>query len=166
MKYILVAMESEAAYLTCPEERIILTGIGVQNIIATLGALLDAKKIKRTDTFLNVGYAGSCRYHIGEVLSIAHVDKFIKPKVIEEESFDLDPLTPYHTLCYTFDDFAENVDCEGVMDMELFYLACFFPNLHALKIVSDNGNYAQYERFDADAAWAEANKVIHSFWGK
>ena len=161
MDWVFVAMPKEARHLKNYKKNVIITGIGVRSVIETLSIAMHAGKIKEKDRIINVGYCGSKKFAPGSVVSINVSDKFKKPKAIKEKSYKLKPLTNITAKCYTFDDFEEEADCDGVMDMELFYLASFFPKVQSIKVVSDCGNYEEYKKnIKKQKPWDIVNSIL------
>lgn len=76
---ILCAMEKEAKNIKVKNAEIIITGIGVWNILkkAKLIAHSTSKKV------VNVGYAGSSEYDVGSVLSVNKVKTEKYSNVVE-----------------------------------------------------------------------------------
>lgn len=163
MFVILVAMEKEAKHINCPNAKVIVTGIGVNNVINTLSRAIANGEIKLTDRIINVGYAGSTKYDLGQIISV-NKSKRYKPSVTVNEG--------YHKLqvcyidkvddCITADDFVESADdVIPIADMELFYICAFgFKDIMAFKIVSDNLNYKNYESFNPTEAWERMNYIL------
>lgn len=159
MDWIVVAMDKEAEKID--NKNIIVTGIGVENVIKKMSDEISSGRLKKNDRIINVGYCGAKGFNVGDVISITKSRRHKQPKAIKESSFELKPLTEKTATCYTFDDFEENADCDGVMDMELFYLASFFPNIQSIKVVSDNGDYEEYERnLKKINSWSVVNSIL------
>ena len=155
MLIVLCAEEEEAKHITHPKAKVIITGVGVVNIIKALPLIPPKAKI------INVGYAGSNKYPVGTVLSVNKVERLYKPSIINEKSIDL--LTCYISdSCYTVDDFI-NAPIESeipLIDMELYYLAARYPNIESIKIVSDNLNLTEHRITDLNESWELVNKIL------
>lgn len=153
-KIILCAMEEEANNIKCPDAMIIVTGIGASNVIKAIAQA----DIKPTDNVINVGYAGSSCFNVGEVLSVGMV-QLINDNY-DNKTYYLNNLTPAVANCYTANTFIENGNYQ-LVDMELFYLMCFgFQDLKSLKIVSDNLNYNEFKRGKFERSWNKVNKIL------
>ena len=168
MFVILVAMEKEAKYIDCPNAKVIVTGIGLVNVIKTLSDKLASGELKLTDKLINVGYAGSNQYEVGDIIAIDKTQRFCPSATIEEPVFELKHFLMLNKIegidtCFTVDDFCNEVINEiPVIDMELFYIkAMGFTNLYAFKIISDNLNYVGYEKFEAKESWGRMNDILN-----
>ena len=155
MLVILCAEEEEAKHINCKRAKVIVTGVGVVNIIKNLSKIPPKAKI------INVGYAGSNQYAVGSVLSVSRVERLYKPSIINETAIDLIPCYT-NDLCYTVDDFLNTTVYKDIplIDMELYYLAARFPNIQSLKIVSDNMNLTQHRAADFEESWELVNKIL------
>lgn len=81
---------------------------------------------------------------------------------IDEPTLSLVPCF-YSDKCYTADNFIKEAECElPLVDMELYYLASIYPNIEAIKIVSDNLNYKEYKEFDFDSSWEYVNRILRN----
>lgn len=164
MYVILVAMEKEAQYINCPNAKVIVTGIGVNNVIKTLSQAIMNKEISEKDTIINVGYAGSTCFNIGDIVRVNGVKRFKPSRTITEEAYPLE-IGPFSNDkvagCYTADDFIEDTKDIPLVDMELFYIRAFFDNLIAFKIVSDNLSEKDYEEFNPQMAWESMNNILN-----
>lgn len=160
MDWIFVAMPKEAKQIS-KDKNVFVTGIGVSNVIKKISNAIKSGQIRKTDRIINVGYCGSKMFPAGTVLSISRVDKHQKPTAIKEPDFILRPLTDLATTCYTCDDFMDNIEKTGVVDMELFYLATFFPNIQSIKIVSDSGDSSEYKMNTKKTdSWKIVNSIL------
>ncbi len=120
----------------------IVTGVGATNVILAL------RKLPRHSDVLNVGYCGSNRFPVGDVLWVAD-SRLWHPNVdFKETTFHL--MDGAEALCLTAGDFVlagADLPAKSVVDMELAYIAAFgFQSLKAVKYVSDNLNLNQYEQ--------------------
>lgn len=163
-KIILVAMEKEAQYIDCPNAKVIVTGIGMNNVIKTLSRALIYGKISERDTVINVGYAGSSCFNVGDIVAVHNVKRLKPSTTVEEDTYSLilkldsvNRVAP----CYTADDFVEGDKAIPLVDMELYYIRAFFKNLISFKIVSDNLNAMEYEEFNPDKAWEKMNSILN-----
>lgn len=157
MLIVLCAEEEEAKHINHPKAKVIVTGVGVVNIIKNLPKIPPKAKI------INVGYAGSNKYSVGSVISVNKVERLYKPKIISESSIKLVPCY-VDDVCYTCDDFINaSIDIElPLVDMELYYLAARYPNIESIKIVSDNLNLAEHRKADLSASWEIVNRILNN----
>lgn len=147
-------MEEEASNIKCSGANVIVTGVGASNIIK----VITQTDIRPTDNVINVGYAGSSCFNVGEVLSVGMV-QLINDNY-DNTSYYLNNLTSAVANCYTANTFIENGNYQ-LVDMELFYLMCFgFQDLKSLKIVSDNLNYKEFKRGKFTRSWNKVNKIL------
>ena len=144
MLIIFCAEPEEAQNIKCRNAKIIITGPGLCNVIQT-----PQIKLKRNDKVINVGYAGSNVFPVGEVLSVSHTKRLLPSLTIPEKTLNLVPCYK-SALCYTADDFIEQDKIREIplVDMELYYLKILYPQIQSLKIVSDNLNYKDYQKAD------------------
>lgn len=158
MLYIICAEMSEAKNIKVqhPDLVVQVTGAGLCNI-------LKRPRLSATpnDLILNIGYAGSNLFKPGEIFSVCTCQRLNPSKTIKEEK---QYLFPYYFLgadCYTADDFVEKATQElPLVDMELYYLSLIYPNIRAIKIVSDNLNYSDFKKCDFKDSWERVNKAI------
>lgn len=155
MLVILCAEEEEAKHINHPKAKVIVTGVGVVNIIKNLPKIPPKAKI------INVGYAGSNKYPVGSVISVSKVERFYKPTIISESIINLTPCY-INDFCYTCDDFINtSIDIEiPLVDMELYYLAARYPNIESIKIVSDNLNLNKHREADLTESWQLVNRIL------
>lgn len=128
-------------------DEILVTGIGGVNVVEAL------RDIPRDTPIFNIGYAGSNSIKPGTRCRIGKVALHHPKAAYEEPSFSLDGETP----CFTSSDFVTETAIEEpcVFDMELAYiLALGFTNVTAEKVVSDNLNEKEYERFTGNQVQA------------
>lgn len=140
-KDIVILAAEEAEYKKCqeyfPEYECVLMGVGAGNVIKTCAALPEGTNV------VNIGYAGSNRTPIGEIMTVSDSYRLVKGNY----NF-VDHANPLHIAdegmpCYTNNDFVTETDMtEPVLfDMELNYISAFTPRINLLasiKIVSDN----------------------------
>lgn len=163
---ILCAMDKEAEKISVPGATVYTIGIGVNNVIKNITKLIAEGKLKSTDTIINVGYVGSNRWDIGEILTIKEVKRLNPCKQVEEDVYRLTTVCLDNiTTCLTADDFIQSADAQFLnipaVDMELYYIAAFgFKKLMAFKLVSDNLNYIGYEKFESDKTWERMNTIL------
>ena len=164
MYIILVAMEKEAQYIDCPNAKVIVTGIGLNNVVKTLSRALIHGKISKNDSIINVGYAGSSCFSVGDIVAVNCVRRLSPSTTVEEDTYPLtlkldsvNKIAP----CYTADDFFEGDNVIPLVDMELYYIRAFFNNLISFKIVSDNLNAKVYEEFNPEEAWKKMNIILN-----
>lgn len=145
-KYLVVATENElelpwAKAFDCYDT--IVTGVGGTNIIRAL------KDLPRDVCIMNVGYAGSNTYPVGTV-TWPQQCRLWHPKVsFQEETFRLNSTSG--VICLTAGDFVTEADDSmppfSIIDMELAYILAFgFSEVRAVKYISDNLNYKEYEK--------------------
>lgn len=164
MNVILVAMEKEAKYIDCPGAKVIVTGIGVNNVIKTLSKAILTGEITAYDTLINVGYAGSNCFNVGEIIAVNAVERFTPSTTVVEDQYPLKFNSEHVTKvapCYSADDFIESDKEIYLVDMELYYIRAFFDNLFAFKIVSDNLNSKTYDEFEPELAWDRMNFILN-----
>lgn len=164
MNIILVAMEKEAQYINCPHAKVVVTGIGCNNVIKTLCKALINGTITERDKIINVGYAGSSCYNVGDIVAVNNVRRLKPSTTVEEDTYSLvlkldsvNKVAP----CYTADDFCEDKKVIPLVDMELYYIRAFFKNLISFKIVSDNLSEKTYDEFNPDDAWKRMNIILN-----
>lgn len=163
MNYILVADQQEADSIKIPNElkqntEIIILGYGGPAALRTLSKLLLDGKFNNNDKFFNIGYVGSNEFPIGAVLSVGESHREFPSVKFPEETYTLDKTSDVK--CYTSIDFVEHTEHVGIFDMELYTLACLFPNIKSIKIVSDNLNFKDWKQVDIRDAWEIANKIL------
>lgn len=157
MLIIFCAEIEEAKHIECPGAKIIITGPGLANVITT-----PTLNLRPGDKVINVGYAGSTKYNVGDIISVGCCERFNSSYTIDEPVISLVPC--YRSdKCYTADNFIKEVTIElPLVDMELYYLASIYPNIEAIKIVSDNLNYKEYKEFDFDSRWEYVNRILRN----
>ena len=153
MRYILVAEKSEKKALgRVSGAKVIITGVGAKNVIKTLKNL----NIGQDDKVYNVGYCGAYGLPVGNVaiIGIAKLlpeSEFNKPIWLELESV---------VTCYTANEFVKKADKVGCYDMELYYIASFFPQVQSIKIVSDSLDYEEYKKASFKKQWAAIRTIL------
>lgn len=154
MLIIFCAEEEEAKHIKHPKAKVIVTGVGVVNLIKNLPNIPSKAKI------INVGYAGSNKYPIGSVVSVNKVERFHRT-IINEQPIDLAPCY-VSDLCYTADDFVNTPFVMDIplIDMELYYLAAKFPNITSIKIVSDNLSITEHREANFEDSWKQVNNIL------
>ena len=154
---ILCAMEKEAENIKVKDAEIIITGIGVWNILkkAKLITHSTSKKV------VNVGYAGSSEYDVGSVLSVNKVKTEKYSNVVETPALSIKPFDIQATTCITANGFVIGGGSLPLVDMELYYLTLMFPQIQSLKIVSDNLNYDEYTQFNTKDSWDKVNEILN-----
>lgn len=128
---IVVATEYEKKLIQNRNDKCIVTGVGMLNVI---NALSDVDK---SEPIFNVGYAGSNCIPRGTRVRVGKVRQYHPNVKFDELSYVLDGNVP----CYTAGDFVTGTDIKEpcVFDMELaVILAMGFENVTAEKVVSDN----------------------------
>mgnify|MGYP003298778385 CR=1 FL=1 len=132
------AMEKEAQYIKCPNAKVIVTGIGCNNVIKTLCRAIIHKKVSENDTFINVGYAGSTCFNIGDVVAVRSIKRLRPDLSVTEDAIPITFETFNQCLyapCYTADEFYEGKKAIPLVDMELYYIKALCNNLISYKIV-------------------------------
>lgn len=166
---IICAMEKEAQYINpcLPNVEIIKTGIGAVNVVNTLALKLATGQLKLNDRIINVGYAGSNKYEVGDIISIESVKRLCPSATVPENTYNLIyyPLLPAianFDYCLTADDFCNEIINEiPAVDMELYYIKDMgFENVTSFKIISYNLNYCGYEKFEAEESWKKLNNIL------
>lgn len=158
MLIILCAMQKEAVNINCPEALIFQTGIGASNVIKRLQKL----KVTEQDKIINIGYAGSTIFKVGEIKTVNTVCKLHPSRTIEEKQQFLTPVRGIEeTNCFTVDNFHEDEDIDiPLIDMELYYISLIYPQVQSIKIVSDNAHYLSYKTFNAEQSWGKINEIL------
>ncbi len=124
---------------------LIITGVGGLNVIRALKDLPKDKEI------LNIGYCGSKYFEKGKRLSINRVGTYHEKAKFNEELLECDIEIPFdeddEAICYTSTDFVTKTKKKDncVFDMELLFIRLMFPNVKAIKVVSDSLNYKEYK---------------------
>lgn len=141
IEYLVVATREELG-LVEHEGPAIITGIGALNVMRALDSL------PRNTPLLNVGYCGSGAFKRGEKASITACTLWHPGIKYPEPNFVLEPMPGFPaTTCYTITDFGGDKTVDGVFEMELaFILGMGFTNVRAVKCVSDNCDFAEYEQ--------------------
>lgn len=164
MYVILVAMEKEAQYIKCPNAKVIVTGIGGNNVIKTLCKAIIHRKVSEHDTFINIGYAGSTCFNIGDVVAVRSIKRLRPDLSVTEDAIPITFETFNECLyapCYTADVFYEGKKAIPLVDMELFFIRSLCSNLISYKIVSDNCSSIDYNVFNPEKAWNKVNKILN-----
>ena len=165
---IIVAMEKEAQFINpcLPNVEIIKTGIGLCNVVNTLALKLATGQMSLEDRIINVGYAGSNKYEVGEIVGVVETQRLCPSATVPENKYQL-KIKPHNLVriygcCYTADDFCnEIIKPIPAVDMELYYIkAMGFENVTSFKIISDNLNYIGYEKFESDKTWKRMNTIL------
>jgi len=146
-RYLLVATQKE---LELPAAKQAVQEFGYTPIVTGVGGINIIRRVRnlpREAYILNVGYVGSPNLPIGTEVHIGIAHAYHPGITFLEEDTIIS--TDDFTHCYTAGDFVEGSaqlppDC--VVDMELAYIAAFgFDKLAAVKYVSDNLDYNQYQ---------------------
>lgn len=117
---------------------------------------VDRKIYSEDDVLMNLGYAGGYKVKVGSI---------IEPQFVAEaythDIKRIDSIFPVeHRLCFTSDAFVSTpmTDFAVIYDMELYKIAEKpYKRLHSLKIVSDNLDESDCEKFNETEPW---NRVI------
>lgn len=160
MLIIFCAEIDEAVNIKCPHAKIVITGAGLCNVIQT-----PKLNIRPEDKVINIGYAGSNLYPVGEVRTVGKCRRLIPSLTINEKELIINPLKELtSTCCYTADDFIEQDKIKEIplVDMELYYLASIYPQIESIKIVSDNLNLTEYRKADLSASWETVNRILNN----
>lgn len=147
---------------------VIQTGIGLCNTINTLSLKLATGQLCLEDRIINVGYAGSNKYEVGEIIAIDRVQRMKPSATVPENTYELKYYPLFHEIknfdyCLTVDDFYNDNTFKEIpaVDMELYYIkAMGFENVTSFKIISDNLNYCGYEKFEAEDSWKKLNNIL------
>ena len=164
MYVILVAMEKEAQYIKCPNTKVIVTGVGCNNVIHRLCRAIIRGKVSEHDTFINIGYAGSTCFNIGDVVAVRSIKRLRPDLSVTEDAIPLTFETFNECLyapCYTADEFYEGKKAIPLVDMELYYIKALCNNLISYKIVSDNCSSNEYNNFNPEKAWNKVNYILN-----
>lgn len=159
MLLIFCAEIEEAKNIKCKNAKIFITGVGLANVLNTPKLILSPD-----DTIINIGYAGSNKYEVGSIISINEAKKFKASKTIKEPNIKLKTFNiGFKDFCYTSDSFCEYTLTEiPTIDMELYYLSLIYPNIQAIKIISDDLNYTGYKKFEAKKSWDIVNEFLNN----
>lgn len=145
------------------ELRLLITGAGVNNVISSLSKAILFRYLNPFTHIINVGYAGAKGLNIGDVVCVKDCHCLEFPAKANTGVENCIKLSNEGYDCYTSFDFVEKTDFvyQCVFDMELAYIARFIHDtLYSIKIISDNLDYHEFKKFDADKAWKEAiNKI-------
>lgn len=143
-RYLVVATEDELQLpwaQAMSDHQPIVTGVGGTNVIRAL------RDLPRDSEIFNVGYAGSLCYPVGSTQWVTYCRLWHPNVEFKEPSFKLSETG--HVICLTAGDFVLDgslLPIHTVVDMELAYIAAFgFAKLTAIKYISDNLNYKEYE---------------------
>lgn len=161
MLHIICAEEQEAQNIQVKSENIKLhvTGAGLYNVLKYPRIFL-----KPLDLVLNIGYAGSNVFKPGEIFSVSSCERFKPSQIIKEKKQYLYPFYFLGAECYTADDFVDSSFKEvPLVDMELYYLSLLYPNIRAIKIISDNLNYKDFKKVKLKESWEKVNEVLKEF---
>jgi hypothetical protein len=117
--------------------KIIKTGVGGLNVIKAL------QSVPTTTKIINFGYVGSNNIPKGTIVTIGKSMMYHPNCEYEEPTFELKGKVK----CYTSNDFVLQTDIQEpvVFDMELAYICALGYEVEAIKIVSDNLDYNEYE---------------------
>ena len=121
---------------------VIITGVGIINVLNTL------KNVNKNTEIINIGYCGSNKLNIGDIVQISKVHTLSETANIVENEIKLKTNKKYNSVeCYTSTDFvtSSNIDKPCVFDMELAAIASLFRNTRSIKVVSDNLSIEEYE---------------------
>ena len=144
-KMIVVATEEEykLAKERFKHQKIVQTGVGPLNVIETL------RKYPKWTKIINFGYAGSKTIPIGTEVKIGYSASY-HPKVYYLDMAYILDNEESDVWCYTQADFIEPEEAEenAVYDMELAYICALgFKDVKSIKIISDNCNQEEYNKF-------------------
>lgn len=163
----LVATDAEytMANATFDDATIIKTGVGVANVISKLSHYIG---VLRMCDVINVGYAGSNKLHVGDVVRINQSYALEFPKNVQIDApfqgIQLSTRSDKDVYpCYTSYDFVTQYDGKApvVFDMELNHICAFdCYNLYAYKIITDNLSVKEYDQFDSHASWQKLKEMI------
>jgi len=123
------------------EPPILIAGVGIN----TVRALAD---IPRDTEIINIGYAGGYGLTKGNMYAVNRCRMFHPNVEYTEPTFELAPIKDMqHVFCYTGGDFVLDYKGEPVLfDMELALICAMGFRVQAIKYVSDNLNYQEYEQ--------------------
>ena len=162
---ILVATDEEYLFAKkyFSDQIVIRTGIGSLNVIRTLATLLCTFKIQNIH-IVNVGYAGSNVIKKGTVVRVKNSCNYNWPVNVEYDcGLNEVTLSTEGVDCYSSNEFVTETKIKEpvVFDMELNTITAFpLWKVSAYKIVSDNLDYNEYEKFDKEESWKELRKRI------
>lgn len=127
------------------DARVIVTGVGMMNVVRTLRRITD-----RSTTVLNIGYAGSNTLEKGKLYQVSRCSTHHSLAQFDEEPVELKTYLENieSAPCYTSADFVEKTEIEepALFDMELAAIAAMgFAEVMSIKKVSDTLNYQEYK---------------------
>lgn len=130
--------EYKLAKETFDAENIIKTGVGGLNVIKALQSVPTNTKI------LNFGYVGSNKIPKNTLVIIGESKMYHPNCEYEEPTYKLNGKVK----CYTSNDFVLKTEIQEpvVFDMELAYICALGYDVEAIKVVSDNLDYEEYEQ--------------------
>ena len=163
MLIIFCAELEEAQHIKCPEAKIIITGAGLCNVIQT-----PRINVNPGDTLINIGYAGSTEHPVGEVRTVNACRRLKASKTVKEHIIYTDKIKSLASaVCHTADDFVDRDEVKGALlplvDMELYYLASIYPQMRAIKIISDNLSYNDYKECNLETSWTFVNTILNEW---
>lgn len=126
-------------------DELFCTGIGPTNVIASFLA----QNYPYSTEFINVGYAGGKGFDIGTAVRIGSVSLHHPNAEYKEKTYKLKDDGVH---CFSSADFVLASDEKvAVFDMELAFTAAMlaglgYKPLSAIKIISDNLDYQQYQQ--------------------
>lgn len=130
----------------------VITGVGGANVVASM------QGIPRDCRVINVGFCASSAFAIGDALGVSTCEYFMPKSGIKLVGHGIHPVGIYGlplvnkgALCCTVGDFLTEKPTDAapltVYDMELAFIrALGFHEVSAIKIVSDNFNFEQYQQ--------------------
>lgn len=106
---------------------------------------------------VNVGYAGARGVERGSVVRVSSTAKIESPDAPRR-------LAASGVRGYSADEFVRSSELPEpcVFDMELFYIAEYFPDVESYKIISDTLNRDEYESFSPEASWRKFFEMYNS----
>ncbi len=173
--FILVANGDEARHVKSLENdscQVIITGEGRTNVIRTLAEKLKDGTISGDYQIINIGYVGGTGLNVGDTVKIGRVSHLIPSTFIKEKEIYINCSSTelVQTECFTSDNFVQEDDIDlwmpdvFVCDMELYYIALFFPDVISYKIVSDKLNFDDYK--NVSLKYFEKKQLFDNAWGK
>ncbi len=148
------AMQREADMVRLPEDD------NIRKEIVGISMLDNLPQVSEDEIIINLGYCGSNSIKVGTIVepSIA-TDLRTGAQIKLDHLFD----TPT-TECFTSDEFVtkSTQDEPCVYDMELYKIAQLpHKALYSLKIVSDNLNLEDCEKYNDETAWEKCLEILN-----
>lgn len=151
MIYYLFAMQREADQIDV--ENKILVGINA----------IELPNTTNDDILVNIGYCGATSdIQVGTIVEPSEVfDAKTGDRVVIDKLFGCEDIK-----CFTADEFVTEPieENRNIYDMELYKLAQLpHKKIYSLKIVSDNLNENDCEKYNDQVAWSKIKDILEKF---